>query len=369
MKKICFKFLILFATTANADDISFPKDLFVDQIQAQECSVGNENTNLEWIKDIARINADILFAKDNSLTVNHNQLSKRWAELLRITYIAANSSDKILANKILDTLIYIAEAKALLSTSARTDGKCWLDNNKNSKCLYHTPQHTGFTFHAMLFSAIILKEYITLGQKETLNEYFKQAYKKFISPLATKSLHADGFYEFGDYGLGVLAYAHWTNDKKLAEKEIKRRYHSINQKIEISGYIDNNSYRGNRGYWYHTLGANSIYGYAIVARAYGINFFKDPVLGPKLKAMAFKTLEGEINYNKFISKGNKGKNASTDPSDSRPFMHQMAKSLPEIILQEYGIQVGNNSTYISLSNGETIDRFIGFNANCYYNSK
>lgn len=369
MKRFFFGFIILFSTLASATDISFPKDFFVEQINAKECSVGNKNTNLEWIKDIAQINANDLFAKDTSLTVNHNQLSKRWAELLRITYIAAGNSDKQLADDIIDILVYIAKAEALLLTSTDTDGQCWKGGNKNAKCAYHTPQHTGFAFHAMLYSAIILKEYITLEQKEILDEYFDQAYEKFISPLAVKPLHADGFYEFGDYGLGVLAYAHWTDDKRLASKEIKRRYQSIKQKIESTGYIDNNSYRGNRGYWYHTLGANSIYGYAIVARAYGFDFFKDPKLGPKLKAMALKTLEGEINYNKFVSKGNRGNNASKDPKDARPHMHQMAVSLPIIILNEYGIEVGNNHKYRELGGRETIDRFIGFNADCYYNSK
>lgn len=369
MKYLFFTLLISFATIANANNISFPKDFFVEQINAKECSVGNKNTNLEWIKDIAQINANKLFAKDTSLTVNHNQLSKRWAELLRITYIAAGDLDKQLAHDIIDILVYIAKAEALLSTSTDTDGQCWAGGNKNAKCAYHTPQHTGFAFHAMLYSAIILKEYITSEQKEILDEYFDQAYEKFISPFAIKSLHADGFYEFGDYGLGVLAYAHWTNDKGLAKKEIERRYQSIRRKIESTGYINNNSYRGNRGYWYHTLGANSIYGYAIVARAYGVDFFKDPKLGPDLRAMALKTLEGELDYNKFISKGNRGKNVSKDPKDARLHMHQMAVSLPSIILNEFGITVGNNYRYQSLKNAETIDRFIGFNVDCYYNSK
>jgi hypothetical protein len=363
-----FLFLLMLLSHKVYANIIFPKDLFTDQINGQECLVGNSNTDINWIKDLAKINADSVFANDTSLTVNHNQISKRWAELLRITYIAATSNDKELSSQIIDTLVYIANANALLSTTSSGDGQCWAEGDKNSRCLHHTPQHTGFTFIAIIYSAVILREYVNEEQEKILNKYFHDAYKKFIKSLAEDSLDNRGFYEFGDYGLGVLAYANWTNDTELAKKEINRRYKSILNKLEKTGYIYNNSYRGNRAYWYHTLGANSIYGYSLVAKQYGVNFFKDPVLGPRLKNLALKTLEGEENYDLFVSKGDIGNNASKDPNDARTHMHQLAKSLPIILKMEYGINVGKNSRYVSLSNAETVDRFIGFNADCFYSS-
>ena len=103
--------------------------------------------------------------------------------------------------------------------------------DKNAICQHHTPQHTSFTFNAMMFSAIILKEHINESDKKILSKYFTKAYKRFVKPLALGSLKDDGFYEWGDGGIGVLAYAHWTNDKNLAYKEIKRRRNSMIKKI------------------------------------------------------------------------------------------------------------------------------------------
>ena len=207
------------------------------------------------------------------------------------------------------------------------------------------------------------------SDKQILSKYFKKAYKKFVKPLALGSLNNDGFYEWGDGGIGVLAYAHWTNDKNLAYKEIKRRRNDMIKKITKDGYIHNNSFRGNRGYWYHTLGANSMFGYAIIVRSFGVDLFKDEYLGPKLKLLAFRTLEGDQDYSTFEKLSTRGNNVSKDPKDARPHMHQVAVSLPIIMLKEFGMLANNNWTYKRLVKYESIDKFIGFNADCYYSSK
>ena len=88
-----------------------------------------------------------------------------------------------------------------------------------------------------------------------------------------------------------------------------------------------------------TLGADSIYGYAAVARAHGVDFFADPKVGPELRNLAEATLEGAVDYEKFVSKGTRGKNHSKDPKDARLHMHQLAVSLPTFINEEFGIEV------------------------------
>jgi hypothetical protein len=355
--------------THETNPIHFPKDLFAEQIKGNQCvakkhqRVGDIDVN-----DIAKINANKLFANDNSLSVSHDELSYKWAELLRLTYQAEATSNKSLAKDVVNSLVYIAKAEALLSTTHRGDGECWKNGNKNAKCIHHTPQHTSFTFNAMMFSAIILKEHMSDSEIKILNKYFKKAYNDFVSPLANQSLHNNGFYEWGDGGIGVLAYAHWTNNHKLAYREIKQRRSKMLKVITKEGYIDNNSYRGNRGYWYHTLGANSMYGYALLAKSYGVDLFRDEYLGPYFKQLALKVLEGDIDIKSFDNIGFRGKNVSRDPKDARRHMHQLAVSLPTIMESEFGMAVNPRYSYTRKVKWESIDRFIGFNASCYYSS-
>ena len=105
----------------------------------------------------------------------------------------------------------------------------------------------------------------------------------------------------------------------------------------------------------------------------GATFNKDRKVGPKLKALADATLEGGVDLDKFMSKGNKGakysRNYSTDPKDARPHMHQLAVSLPMFLRREFAAAVPTAPKYKWLVRRETVDRFVGFNAACYYASK
>ena len=221
----------------------------------------------------------------------------------------------------------------------------------------------------MMYSAIILREHLTGDEEKILERYFSKTYRKCTKPLANSQIKYDGFYEFGGHGLGILAYANWTRDTSLAKRAIGKMRKKILKVITRKGYIDNNSYRGVRAYWYHTLGADSIYGYAAVARAHGVDFFTDQRLGPKLRKLAEKSLEGAVDYEKFVSKGTRGKNHSKDPKDERRHMHQLAVSLPLFIREEFGIDVPTAPKYDRLSRREWLDRFVGLNSDCYYSSR
>jgi hypothetical protein len=378
MKKILIASCLIACNSAygmsSSPTTAMPKDFFVENINGASCSADyNRATfynDLNYINELKYQN-DNDIVNSNSLTVNHEELSKRWSKLLGITYGIANNRDHSRAKEVVNVLVDLAQNNTLLDSL--TPGEtvragCWIGGDKNSPCLFHTPQHTGFTMIAMLYSAIVLEEYISPNQKQILDVYFKKSYNKFIKPMAKTQLGQKGLYEFADYGLGVLAYARWTNNAQLAARELKNRRNSFIKKIEEGGFIDNNSFRGNRGYWYHTLGAESALGYALVARSFGYNFFKDPTLGPELKAIADATLLGGIDYNSFDRLPDRGRNASKDPEDAKPHMHQMSVSLPLIIEQEYGINVPTHQRYNKLVQLETIGRFIGFNADCYYES-
>jgi len=359
-------------TNVVESKISLPKDFFTESIGGKSCqSSRNFDTGVAYIKELATLGPN-WNAKGNSLTVDHDDMSKRWATLLELSYTAAAANNAEQSKKLIRTLVYLAENKLLLDAlkTNQIKSRCYGGSgNVKAKCPYHIPQHTSFTFTAMLNAANILDEHTTQQERSVLEPYFASAYANYLQPLASSGLRSLSFYEFGDGGLGVLAYARFTNDKALAEKEIGSRKKSLLRVINDEGYIDNNSYRGVRAYWYHTLGANSAYGYALVAREFGIDFFRDPILGPKLKSLAKKITEGAIDYNKFILKGTRGTNHSKDPKDARSHMHQLAVSLPIILKQEFGIDVPLSSAYTRKGKNETIDRIIGFNAGCYYASK
>ncbi len=50
-------------------------------------------------------------------------------------------------------------------------------------------------------------------------------------------------------------------------------------------------------------------------------------------------------------------------------MHQMAVLLPSIMASEFGMAVNPRPDYKRKVKYESIDKFIGFNADCYYSSK
>ena len=75
-----------------------------------------------------------------------------------------------------------------------------------------------------------------------------------------------GFYAMGNGGIPNLVYANWANDKKFAAKEFNFRFKNIEKVFYKDGYINNNSFRGYRGLWYHSYGLNSALGYIYLAK-------------------------------------------------------------------------------------------------------
>ena len=363
----------------HAAEISFPRDFFVDDIHGQSCHQrGSDHFDVywDWIGDLADIDGSQFNADGTSLTVKHGQVSRRWAALLDLTYDAASTDSEERTRRMVDLLTYLAEREMLFSTPTLKElkkGKCWKDGNTKAKCPSHTTEHATHAFMAYLYSATVLREFMSDAQEATIDAYIDRAYEKYIRPGAASMAKGVGFYAFADARLGVLAYANWTGDADLAKSDIRKTGKIIAKLIDRNGYINNNSWRGVRAYWYHTLGADNMLGYAVVAREHGVDLFQDRKVGPRLAALAEATLEGAVDYGKFVSKGNKGtgysENYSTDPSDARRHMHQMAVSLPDFVREEFGIEVPTLGKYDALVRGESVDRFIGFNAACFYESR
>ena len=139
--------------------------------------------------------------------------------------------------------------------------------------------------------------------------------------------------------------------------------------IEASGYIDQNSYRGVRGFWYHTYGLDPALSYALIAREWGVDYFRDPTLGPRLRAAIEKTALGITDYAAFRSVGNRGSDFSTDPNDAKAHVHQLALNLYPIAAREFGIQMPRDRRFEELSRLESYSQTSGMLAACYYSGR
>lgn len=363
--------LVLTIPSAIAQGVTLPRDFIADRLSPAECSrffsAGRLGADLTFISQLSGQR----LTSTRSLTINHDAISDRWRRLLGVAYGAAARNDRRSGEAIIATLAGLARDGALLdapSVDAALRTRCWADGNKNVPCPLHVVQHTGYAMIAMIVAASVLDEYISKADRAIFDDYFRQGFRKFIAPLARNGRQADGLYEFADYGIGVLAYARWTGDASLAQSEIRARRASFLRKIEPEGLIDNNSYRGYRGYWVHTLGAEAALGYALIARRFGVDLFADRALGPRLRNMALQTARGS-DPAVFLALPARGENAIRDPQDAIPHMHQFAVNLPRIIRTEFGIDVPTAARYRQLAGSETISRFIGFDARCYYASR
>jgi hypothetical protein len=64
--------------------INLPKDFFTESIGGKSCQISqNFATEVAYIKELATLGPD-WNAKGNSLTVDHDDMSKRWATLLEM---------------------------------------------------------------------------------------------------------------------------------------------------------------------------------------------------------------------------------------------------------------------------------------------
>lgn len=379
MKYLLFPIMLILSacnTTTNAgitfnktpEYVNFANDFFVDEVK--QCGITDlSEDNIYFIDELIGIQPDELY-NSNSLTVKWNYIGDRILRLLDMSYYAASNKDEVYAQMILETIEEAADTNLMYNWENWSDvagQSCW--KGPNGKCAYHHPEFATSFISGILISAVILEEYISPEQRVKFDRYFNKMHKRFIKPQAFNNW-STGFYAGSNGGIGNLAYARWTRDSRLFAKEIKYRKKIIKKHFRKDGWIENNSWRGNRDYWYHTLGVDAVLGYMIIARANGVDLFNDPVIGPRIQASIDKTILGNKSLEKFSEKGYKGKNHITGPKNARPHMHQNATNLTKIVEEEYGIYINpRNEHFRRGRTQENVNVHSGFNASCYYKSK
>ena len=164
----------------------------------------------------------------------------------------------------------------------------------------------------------------TKAQRRIVDNYTRKLHRRYIKPWYAGARRGRGFFQMANGGIGELAYAAWSEDKRLASKTFKRMFKDIRSRFFKDGYINNNSFRGVRGFWYHTYGVNSALAVIGLAKAWDVGVPK--VVTDRVRKSVELINVGVVNLKKFDSRkfsGYRG-NASTNPKDARPHIHQMA---------------------------------------------
>ena len=352
------------------NDISFPKHFYTKQIKA--CTfVGDESFEFSYNKSKIEslINLDWMseWAKGNSRSVNHENLTGPMTLFAVTTHTAVGNNDKKEINSAKRVLIEMAKANILYDTIGKKELKkkprCWKDGNPESPCWYHAYEFARDAFTNYMIVASYLKEHLSNDELKLVDKYIKKMHKKFIKPeeFADKE---KGFYAMGNGGIPNLVYANWTANKKLAAKELNFRFRYIDKVFYDDGYINNNSFRGYRGLWYHSYGLNSVLGYIYLAELWGAKT-PDTVIKKVTKAAEVLNL-GIRDYEKFSSRKYDGDqlNNQYKKKNARMHTHQDALAIDTLMEMITGIKLETDPTYLYKRPKKGIDDLIGFNANC-----
>jgi hypothetical protein len=371
------------ASSSDADpglfissDIYFPGKFYTTEISACEALVPvtfSSNSSINFIKGLIGYDWHADWeANSNSMSVYHQKITEPINMFMAATHNAIGNENQ--AN--------IKIAKKLLTDLARTDTLydsigyievkkkpgCYLNGDINSPCWYHEYQFASNVFSNYMITALWLKDELNEQEFEIVNKYIKKMYKKFLQPIELQK-EEQGFYAMANGGTSILAYASWTNDKELAAREIDHRFKEMDRLFYDDGYINNNSFRGYRGQWYHSYGLDIALGYVYIADLWGATVPNN--LQNKLVKAAELVNLAITDWDKFKRRkydGNQS-NAIEDPTNAIKHTHQMAIAIDTLMKIVTGVELEYDPVYLQkrryqIGKSYGIDELIGFNPNC-----
>lgn len=312
-------------------------------------------------------------AYSSSLTVQHDAISGPMRNLLAVAHKAIFLRDEDQLNSLEKYLVALAEAETLMDTitisEAEAMGSCWNGKNKeNSACHYHAPQYAAIWSAHYTIVAKILAPHLSQTANVKIASYAKSLYERFGQPyfLNTTNKKKGGYYEMADGAINALAYASLVNDEQLAKKIFATALQEIDERINSEGLIRQNSLRGVRGLWYHSLGLNGMLAVAFLADVWQVKI-PAHVLKKLKKATthASKTITDYNYYERLLAKKGMSYNSSTSKSNERSHLHQLAIGIDVLALRVTNDKLPADVRYISLRKSEgPTDWLIGFNPRC-----
>ncbi len=370
--------LILFPGIANAkvksNDINFPGNFYTTEIKACK-AMGDVSFNTAWNVEHVQGLIGYDWHKDheensNSLTVEHKRITGPIKTFLIATHNAIGNGNQKNIDIATDLAVQLAKADTLYDSlgliGARKAPLCYGGKaDPYAPCKYHEYQFARDVFGNYMVAAVWLKPYFTPEEKKIVDKYMKKMYKKFLKPALGKEKE-QGFYQMANGGINFLVYASWSDNKKLAAKEMNIRFKEIDDLFFEDGYINNNSFRGVRGQWYHTYGLNSALAYIHIAKLWGAEV-PESVMNKVIKASEVANLaivDREAFLSRELPKKYYNKNHSTDPKHARWHTHQDAIGIGVLMELVAGVELEHDPVYLKKRRQHGIDDTITFNPNC-----
>ena len=386
MKKLFLSILVLGLLLSGSayakvksKDITFPGKYYTKEIKS--CSAlpsrvkFNNVSTFKTIEDVIGYDwAKFHTETGNSLIVNHDVITVPGKLMLTAIQHAIANNNQTNLDRGKDLLLRIAKADTLYNSISYEElqkkPRCWVNNDPDSPCWYHEFEFAGQTFGNFMIAAIYLKSEFNEKELKEMNRYIEKMYKKFLKPIQFRK-NGKGFYAMANGGLSTLVYASWTNDKKLAAKEINHTFNEIDRLFYKDGYIDNNSFRGGRGQWYHSYGVDIALGYVYIAKLWGAEVPEK--VHNKLVNSAKVVNLAITNHDKFAERKNPNglaRNRITSKENTQHHTHQMAIAIDTLMEIVVGIKLEHDPKYLQLRNKfhapQGTDDLIGFNPNCIH---
>ena len=377
-KTLIILFSLFFCLSVQAKvkskDINFPGKFYTDKIESCE-TMEDITMSSRLFSDIFRVKGFVGYdwhsdhqKNSTSLTVKHENITEPIKILMVLAHNALSNKDQYNIKEAKDLLIEIAKADTLYDSigpkGLKGKPKCWKNGDVNAPCWYHEYEFAKGVFGNYMITAIWLKSELDEKEFKIVNSYIKKMYKKFLKPKEFEPSDR-GFYQMANAGITTLVYASWTDDKKLAAKEINFRFKEIDSLFYDDGYINNNSFRGVRAQWYHSYGLNPALAYVYIADLWGAKV-PDAIIKKLTNASLVVNLAIK-DYDTFRAReftGEYNENISEDPKHARKHTHQDSIGIDKLMKLVTGVTLENDPIYLEKRNITEIDDTIGFNPHC-----
>jgi hypothetical protein len=264
--------------------------------------------------------------------------------------------------------------------------------NTKAVCHWHTAQEASRFAGQITIAALKVRPFMDKASSGIIGNYLKSLYEKFSQPWQDnhgkrwKKQSQVGFYQMGYGSFSVLAYAAYTQDKQLAHKTFEETYNYIDKRLLEDGFIVNNSFRGVRGFWYHTLGLNNILGFVALAGEWNYPLNDDFRLriSKAVDQMGLGARDIDAYHAQWIDKFNTktyrlkfaGRdiyvgNSSLDEKDARyhihqqaPFIDYLSKRYSDADVSFFSQEITGVKIWKYKKRGAYYDRMLSFNPKC-----
>jgi len=320
----------------------------------------------------------------NSLSVKHEKISQPIRELFALVHSAVAQNDTSLIERSKKLVLDIALGNTIMNSRALNEsrGKCYGGkNNIEAECLAHETQYAMQFGGNYTIAASMLRNHMSDEEKAITSGYIEKLYQKFSKPLFENDRNLGKlFQQMANGGIAVLAYGYWKNDTALILQTFDLIFANIDQVFLNDGYIKGSSFRGVRGFWYHSYGTNSALAAIALADLWNVDV-PDAVRAKVKKAATLLNL-GVNSIDKFYvrpSPDGQQSNATYDEKYARHHLHQNAIGIALLskIAVDVEVQIENDKYYLRRSIWEFPSDFtVGFNPFCmaggyqkYYSEK